>query len=674
MALENLHLDMTKEKIRTALELRFGEVKDVNVILSDDHVTALVTMSAREAADDALGFMQHAIPEGLRKAPHSRLVAYSVPESGGQQMSHLNATIEISCHYPSQIAWANFRDWRQAQKAAQKLNGRIFGGRQLQAKLNHTTVPPGGSVSITNIPLKTRAEDLRRFIDGGCDLKIEPPKYTILDMKRNLPTLFRRYGNLVSFEISPMKDNATKVFAFARFSDLAESSTAVEELRNKKVEALNNSPIYLEIISSIKYSVRYKLWLVLEPEVKQALNTCNEGRTDIRNSVKFALFERKNTHDYIQKLRIYSKDTKSLGRAKMAIDKIVKGDIIKSGDDVLWDRDFESPAGQEKLASFAIPGRCELVWDCALRRITLYGEEAARQTAKSSVMEYFRTIKSRRQVFPISSRGRLASLLSGGLRSLRSRFGENNVRLDLFEKTLEIRGPEDEGLDLDRLLLTPASGPRIQLAAEERAGDCPVCYCELENPILFGCGHSYCKVCFDLCISSALVNRSFPICCVTCNTKLDLTVLSRLSKFDNLLSASVLSFVSKHPTSYAYCPTPDCPQIYPLGPAGSISQCSECLAYICTFCKTEWHEGISCVEIKELENPELRKNAALMKQMGIKSCPQCKSLIEKTAGCNHMTCGGCKTHLCWVCMKDFGQSGGQIIYTHMRQEHGGIGI
>ena len=31
-------------------------------------VTALVTMSAQEAADDALGFMQHAIPEGLRKA------------------------------------------------------------------------------------------------------------------------------------------------------------------------------------------------------------------------------------------------------------------------------------------------------------------------------------------------------------------------------------------------------------------------------------------------------------------------------------------------------------------------------------------------------------------------------------------------------------------------------
>jgi len=115
------------------------------------------------------------------------LVVYSVPESGGKQMSHLNTTIEISCHYPSQIAWANFRDWRQAQKAAQKLNGQIFGCRQPQAKLDHTTVPPGGSVSITNIPLKTRPEDLRRFIHGACDLKVKPPKYTISDIKRNLP-------------------------------------------------------------------------------------------------------------------------------------------------------------------------------------------------------------------------------------------------------------------------------------------------------------------------------------------------------------------------------------------------------------------------------------------------------------------------------------------------------
>ena len=202
-----------------------------------------------------------------------------------------------------------------------------------------------------------------------------------------------------------MKDNATNVFAFARFSDLAESSTAVEELRNKKVEALNNSPIYLDII-------------------------------------------------------IYSKDTKSLGRAQMAIDKNVKGDIIKSGDDVLWDRDFESPAGQEKLASFAIPRRCELIWDCALRRITLYGEQAARQTAKSSIMEYFRTIKSHRQVFPISSRERLASLLSGGLRPFVQGLGKTTFDWISLRKRLRSMAQRMKGWTW-----TVYSSPRLQVHA-----------------------------------------------------------------------------------------------------------------------------------------------------------------------------------------------------------------
>jgi hypothetical protein len=33
-----------------------------------------------------------------------------------------------------------------------------------------------------------------------------------------------------------------------------------------------------------------------------------------------------------------------------------------------------------------------------------------------------------------------------------------------------------------------------------------------------------------------------------------------------------------------------------------------------------------------------------------KRCPKCKSHIEKTVGCNHMTCRKCKHDFCWVCL------------------------
>lgn len=30
-------------------------------------------------------------------------------------------------------------------------------------------------------------------------------------------------------------------------------------------------------------------------------------------------------------------------------------------------------------------------------------------------------------------------------------------------------------------------------------------------------------------------------------------------------------------------------------------------------------------------------------------CPQCKALIEKIGGCNHMECSKCKTQFCYLC-------------------------
>ena len=188
------------------------------------------------------------------------------------------------------------------------------------------------------------------------------------------------------------------------------------------------------------------------------------------------------------------------------------------------------------------------------------------------------------------------------------------------------------------------------------------------------CGHSYCKECFDNYITSTIRSRSFPLCCVSCGQKITLAILQSLNNFDLLLQASFKSFISNNPRAYAYCPTPDCPQIYRMGPKGTVAQCSECLIRICTACKIEWHDGMSCEEIQEFRDPEMRMNQALMKSLGVKRCPRCRSNIEKISGCNHVTCGGCKTHICWVCLQDFGESGGPKVYEHMGKEHGGIGI
>jgi LSD1 subclass zinc finger protein len=98
-------------------------------------------------------------------------------------------------------------------------------------------------------------------------------------------------------------------------------------------------------------------------------------------------------------------------------------------------------------------------------------------------------------------------------------------------------------------------------------------------------------------------------------------------------------------------------------------QCPSCLARICPNCHVEAHDGISCAN-RDIGGEKLFRE--WMEAHDVKSCPGCRAPIEKTEGCNHMTCTRCQTHICWVCLETFPKAEG--IYDHMRAAHGGIGL
>ena len=99
-------------------------------------------------------------------------------------------------------------------------------------------------------------------------------------------------------------------------------------------------------------------------------------------------------------------------------------------------------------------------------------------------------------------------------------------------------------------------------------------------------------------------------------------------------------------------------------------------------CQTEWcsqctaqHENKTCIEFKLLISTDLKTYTSLKYniEQGInKCCPNCKQIIEKQSGCNHMICKLCNTHFCWICLwiaprvTDFDIN---PVYEHIKQNH-----
>lgn len=78
---------------------------------------------------------------------------------------------------------------------------------------------------------------------------------------------------------------------------------------------------------------------------------------------------------------------------------------------------------------------------------------------------------------------------------------------------------------------------------------------------------------------------------------------------------------------------------------------------------------MTCAEYKDIKSGGYAAFEKLKKEVGIKDCPECKTPLEKISGCNHITCVGCKAHMCWVCMMTF--ASGALVYDHMDKMHGG---
>lgn len=171
------------------------------------------------------------------------------------------------------------------------------------------------------------------------------------------------------------------------------------------------------------------------------------------------------------------------------------------------------------------------------------------------------------------------------------------------------------------------------------------------------CRKAVCDECLKLYVSSQVrIAKSYISCPIPeCSGYLEEGVVvshltpEDLAKYRYFLELSQLDSSTK--------PCPQCSQFTSLKEHSHNRsehkykiQCSNCQFVWCFKCHAPWHNGLKCREYRKGDKL-LRNWASVIEhgQRNAQKCPQCKIHIQRTEGCDHMTCTQCNTNFCYRC-------------------------
>ncbi|KAH9941242.1 uncharacterized protein BXZ73DRAFT_41987 [Epithele typhae] len=658
-------------EIRTALA-RFGDV--VNVALSDEprDADAFVYQVTFALADAAVETVARVDGNTLFNSPvYARLQPMKAKIGSGGDF--FDGDVLFKLPTARKCAYVGYKTEEAAQIAIARADGKDLRGMQVAATC-YTGMPKVGqfNVKYEYLPANATEKDLARFGDYESHMFERPnyqsPKGAIEGLRRQLAD----YGE-VSLDVPP-GPNRMMFRVWAHFKDPLAAEKARGDLHGRCPAYIGKQRIFAHHYRSLTYMVPSRKF----NHLSQDLFDLHAYLHHKYNATIFVDDKRTATAPNTPVVITFlSENPAEVPEAKAAFDRLLRGDKLTENGRTVWNEFFGTREGLQFLDGLQKNHPMVRVYrDTHRRTLTLFGPELRRSRVRDIILAHARRLASQRQ-----QRHRVAGnlFLTEDLATLRKELGEGSVWFDFLRKELVVCGDED-ARKTAKLAIQDAIKRRGQLPRTSSSSNgCPVCLSEPSHPVSLPCNHRWCTPCLSAFLNAAADVKMFPLTCLgdnaRCTCRIPLDIVRQLlppDAFDTLARTAFNLYIHARPKEFQYCPTPDCPQVYrPPPPAAApapVLQCPTCLVRICSACGAEHHETRSCRDVSPADEAQF---ATWRAGHDVKDCPKCKIPIEREAGCNHMTCARCKTHICWACLETFETSG--EVYGHMRAIHGGIG-
>ncbi|KXT05372.1 hypothetical protein AC578_11071 [Pseudocercospora eumusae] len=567
--------------------------------------------------------------------------------------------VVVSWHRPTRLVWLNFGQKLVAQRVSDKFNRGQYqiAGRRVKAG-DPTGVADhhnrkGITVLLHNAPYCTTRTEVFDAIIAEHDKPrhVELSKTTSLYSADNsltlVKTLLLQIGPLDFTDIT--KEESKRYKAVALFNDENDARQAVTALHDKAQRLLNNDKLSLQLMSSSKFKISSKIYHAVEQQIAGHIPGWREDHLSFRVYPESAAQLRFVT------LKVEGESVKAVAKATNTIDEIITGKLVEIEGKPCWSSSLASNGALfEDLKRIETTYGVVILRNKQKRHLRYFGPPHLYAAALETIVAQIKSDASTAHIIHLDD-CQFVWACRGGFNQVSTVLGVKAATFDITStpKKIIITG-SDEQYRKALAILNAASTRSI--AGDMRSNDeedCAICWTSAEDPMTLHCGHIYCLDCFErLCMSGDANGSGFAIECQggagTCKavvTSQELRDHLSSTALEDVLEASFASYVRRRPQELRYCPSPDCGYIYRTNPSAKFHTCVKCLEPICTSCY-EQHGTMSCADYKDLASGRYEAFEKFKKEMNVKDCPKCKTPMEKTMGCNHMTCGGCGVHIC----------------------------
>ncbi|KAL0935509.1 ariadne ring protein [Colletotrichum truncatum] len=506
---------------------------------------------------------------------------------------------------------------------------------------------PRPCVLALRVPLAATTEDVLRMIPRGIrprNVEFDGLTYRVgkeYEMRQlaMIERLLTKVGPLEMGLTANMDAPGKRVKAMARFKDETDAKEAARSLHETRLPFYESDKLDVNLLYSATYKVATKVFEAVSADVDAARVAYREMY------ISFKSFPPANGYTT---LRLEGENREDLAAAEKIVDRILKGETVMADD---GEKPFWSPSLGNRVAAGKTLGRIEQEFQVAFHcvpskaEISMFGAPGKLNKARDALLKAFGDSPSSAHTIMLDDKS-FQWAIRGGFQALRDTLGPENVALSILPtlKSIEVLGPRSS-YDLAVDIMSGKKPPSQLKSMNQTDECCSVCWTEAERPLTTKCGHVYCLDCFEnFCQSADSGENGYSLRCLadegSCGAIFSLPELQEhLSSltFEELLTSSVKSYISKHPNEFRYCPTADCERVYRASPPDrpGLYRCPGCFKATCSSCHFS-HEGKSCAEHKYIASGGEKEFQQAKERLGIKDCPKCNTSIQKSEGCNHI--------------------------------------